>query len=209
MAMTTGTTDLGLLQALRFKGRAEPGLLAGAVAGDLAAVESALVDLVVAGAAREAKGRYLLTPEGRDLLRSRIDEERGTVDQVALRAAYREFDVHNSALKQLVTDWQLVEGTTPNDHADAAYDAAIVTRLGELHGGFLPLAEQVVAIASRLAPYTVRFADALRRVQSGDHTWIARPLIDSYHTVWFELHEELIGLAGLSRADEAAAGRAE
>jgi pyruvate,orthophosphate dikinase len=33
-------------------------------------------------------------------------------------------------------------------------------------------------------------------------------MIDSYHTVWFELHEDLIGLAGLSRADEAAAGRA-
>ena len=179
------------------------------MAGDIACVEHALADLVAAGVAKEAKGRYMLTPEGRDLLRSRIDEERGTVDQVALRAAYEEFGVHNSALKQLVTDWQLVNGTTPNDHTDAAYDAAIVTRLGALHASFLPLAERVVVIAPRLAPYPVRFTGALQRVQSGEHTWIARPMIDSYHTVWFELHEELIGLAGLSRADEAAAGRAE
>jgi hypothetical protein len=205
--MTTGTTDLGLLQALRFKGRAAPELLAGA--GDLAAVVNALEGLVAAGVAREAKGRYMLTPEGRELLRSRIDEERATVDQVELRAAYDEFDAHNSAVKQLVTDWQLVNGTAPNDHTDAAYDAAIVTRLGELHAGFLPVLERVVGIAPRLDPYPVRFLAALGRVQSGDHTWIARPMIDSYHTVWFEFHEELIGLAGLSRADEAAAGRAE
>lgn len=207
--MTTGTTDLRILQALRFKGRAEPELLVGAVAGDIASVEHALAGLVAAGVAKEAKGRYLLTPEGRELLRSAIDEERGAVDQVALRAVYDAFGAHNAALKRLVTDWQLVNGTTPNDHTDAAYDAAIVTRLGALHADFLPLAERVVAIAPRLAPYPVRFTDALGRVRSGDHTWIARPMIDSYHTVWFELHEELIGLAGLSRADEAAAGRAE
>ncbi len=34
-------------------------------------------------------------------------------------------------------------------------------------------------------------------------------MIDSYHTVWFELHEELIALSGLTREDEAAAGRAD
>jgi hypothetical protein len=29
----------------------------------------------------------------------------------------------------------------------------------------------------------------------------------SHHTVWFELHEELIRLTGRNRADEAAGGR--
>ena len=37
---------------------------------------------------------------------------------------------------------------------------------------------------------------------------MAHPLRDSYHTVWFELHEELIRLSGRNRASEAAAGRA-
>jgi pyruvate,orthophosphate dikinase len=31
--------------------------------------------------------------------------------------------------------------------------------------------------------------------------FVAHPLVDSYHSVWFELHEELLHLAGLSRAD--------
>jgi pyruvate,orthophosphate dikinase len=33
-------------------------------------------------------------------------------------------------------------------------------------------------------------------------------LLDSYHTVWFELHEDLIRLAGRTREAEATAGRA-
>jgi pyruvate,orthophosphate dikinase len=37
---------------------------------------------------------------------------------------------------------------------------------------------------------------------------MAAPLIDSYHTVWFELHEDLIFLANTTRAEEAAQGRA-
>ena len=32
-------------------------------------------------------------------------------------------------------------------------------------------------------------------------------MIDSYHTVWFELHEELIGAAGLTRAGRGLSGR--
>ena len=38
--------------------------------------------------------------------------------------------------------------------------------------------------------------------------FIASPRIDSYHNVWFELHEDLILLAGRTREEEAAAGRA-
>jgi pyruvate,orthophosphate dikinase len=40
---------------------------------------------------------------------------------------------------------------------------------------------------------------------SGDR----RFAFDSYHTIWFELHEELISLMGRTRQGEALAGRAE
>jgi hypothetical protein len=39
--------------------------------------------------------------------------------------------------------------------------------------------------------------------------YVAAPLIDSYHTVWFEFHEELLQATGRTRAKEAAAGRAD
>ena len=205
----TGTNDIGVLQALRLKGR--PTLADIESATGLAAKEltSKLTGLVEAGTCVETNGRYKLTKPGRELLTELITVERAGVDQDALRQLYHQFDGHNSTFKQLMSDWQLKDGSTPNDHTDADYDAKIVQRLGELHAGFAPLVERIIAVAPRLAPYPGRFDAALAKVRAGEHTWLARPMIDSYHTVWFELHEDLIGLAGLSRVDEAAAGRAE
>ena len=53
-----------------------------------------------------------------------------------------------------------------------------------------------------------RLDRAMSALSAGDHRYVASPRVDSYHSAWFELHEELILLAGRSRADEVAAGRA-
>jgi pyruvate,orthophosphate dikinase len=53
----------------------------------------------------------------------------------------------------------------------------------------------------RLAPYAGRFAQALEAVRAGERTMLASPLKESYHTVWFELHEELIALSGRQRTE--------
>jgi hypothetical protein len=41
-------------------------------------------------------------------------------------------------------------------------------------------------------------------VRAGDKEWFTGPLVDSYHTVWFELHEDLMATLGLERATEEA-----
>jgi pyruvate,orthophosphate dikinase len=56
--------------------------------------------------------------------------------------------------------------------------------------------------------YRQRLLRAAERVADGDTNYLASPRIDSFHNVWFELHEDLIRLAGRTREDEAAAGRA-
>ena len=66
----------------------------------------------------------------------------------------------------------------------------------------------VAASEPRFARYSDRLAAAIDAVTGGDTQMVAHPLRESYHTVWFELHEELIRLTGRNRADEAAAGRA-
>ena len=58
----------------------------------------------------------------------------------------------------------------------------------------------------RFEVYPRRLQRAVTLVGDGDHSMVAAPVKDSYHTVWFELHEELIILAGRNRADEEAAG---
>ena len=45
---------------------------------------------------------------------------------------------------------------------------------------------------------------ALAKLDDGDDAWLASPLIDSYHTVWMHLHQELILMLGLSRAEDEA-----
>jgi hypothetical protein len=202
------TDRLRLFQAVRLKGRATPADLAVAAGLSPDPAMVILEDLRAAGHVEEVRERIKLTAEGRAALEAQLEVERKTVDRAALSAGYHEFDEHNNALKQLMTRWQLKDESTPNDHTDAAYDQAVINDLAAVDAAFQPLLDRFVDLAPRLGHYPARFRLALDRIAAGDHSWFARPLADSYHTVWFELHEELIGLAGLSRAEEAAAGRA-
>ena len=44
-----------------------------------------------------------------------------------------------------------------------------------------------------------RFAGALDRVRAGDTSWVTKVREDSCHTVWMELHEDLVATLGLER----------
>lgn len=195
-----------ILQAARLKGRLtmEAAATSAGVTVDEATAE---VDRLRNLGLLRGVATVRATPEGRAQVATLVAAEREGLDREALAAAYEEFDTHNNHLKGIVSAWQVRDGSQ-NDHCDAEYDEGVLARLGDLHVGFLPLAGRIIVIAPRLAPYPARFTHAIDRVNSGDHTFVARPIADSYHTVWFEFHEELIGLLGLSREDEAAAGRA-
>ena len=56
----------------------------------------------------------------------------------------------------------------------------------------------------RLGGYGPRLSSALAKVQGGDGEWFTKPTIDSYHTVWFELHENLLATLGIERGAERA-----
>lgn len=201
---------LDIAMALRLKGIAAADAIAEASQADADAVAAALATMVEAGHAQETPRGYRLMPEGRDWCDGLLDEERKDVDVPAMNALYERFCDHNDTFKQLVTDWQvkMVDGEQAmNDHDDADYDAAIFRRLGELDSVVTPVFADAAALAPRIAPYLGRFASALAAIQGGDSSFLAHPLKDSYHTVWFEMHEELILLCGRNRADEAAAGR--
>lgn len=198
--------ELTILLAARMKGRLSPELAAACAGTDVETATGVMSELRDAGLLK-GEPSVRLTPEGRERMTELVEEERKTVDQTALTALYEEFDDHNNLLKQVITDWQLRDGA-PNDHTDATYDGGVIDRLTALDENFLPLVDRMAAAAPRLANYRPRFTNAIEQIRAGDTGFVARPIADSYHTVWFELHEELIGLLGLSRAEEAAAGRA-
>ena len=197
--------DLAVLQLLKLKGIATAETLV-ATLGE--AVDSSLPTLLANGHIKEAKNRYRVTPDGKQHLAALLEQERATVDHASLAAIYDDFHELNAEFKSLATEWQLRNGQ-PNDHSDAAYDQSILEQVADLHPRFMPLVARAAAAAPRLSHYPARFLHALDNIQAGDHGYFLKPIIDSYHTIWFELHEDLIGLTNRSRLEEAAAGRAD
>jgi pyruvate,orthophosphate dikinase len=119
----------------------------------------------------------------------------------AVDAAYDRFLGVNNELLTVCTDWQLRDGAL-NDHSDPAYDAAVVARLRAVDATVQPVCEQLSAALDRFSDYGPRLGRALERVERGDRDWFAKPMIDSYHTVWFELHEDLLATLGIERSRE-------
>ena len=191
-------TELAVLQAIRLKGRVSRDDLA-------ATLGSENVGLTVDGLIESgllADGPALrISPRGRARLEELLTSERQQVDAAAVLAAYTEFRSVNADFKALVTDWQL-RGGQPNTHDDADYDAAVLARLDEVHHRATPIVDAAAAELPRLGRYAAKLQTALDRVRAGETMWLSRPLIDSYHTVWFELHEELILAAGQTRDPE-------
>ena len=64
----------------------------------------------------------------------------------------------------------------------------------------------VVAGLPRLGAYGERLEMAATAAAAGDGRYVASPRVDSYHGIWFELHEDLMLLAGRTRAGEARVG---
>lgn len=207
-AKTDEISELALLRLIGVKGRVRAEAAAASLGGAQDELTGRLEDLTGRGLCAATPAGVRLTSQGRAELERLLAQERSGLDQVALGAAYDDFCALNAELKAIVTQWQMRDPATVNDHADAEYDAGVLVRLLDLHERVRPLGSWLGAVTPRLARYLVRLDLAVRRIGEGDHAWVARPIMDSYHTVWFELHEDLIGLCGLSRSEEAEAGRA-
>jgi hypothetical protein len=200
-------SELTVLQAVRLKGRTSEADLVATLDEDPADVPATLAQLTAGGLLVAGKA-LRISPEGRERLNALLAEERSGVDHNALATSYGDFRAINNEFKALVSDWQIKDGQ-PNSHDDAEYDAAILNRLDSVHQQqVLPVIATVAALLPRLGAYAAKLNSALDKIGAGDTTWLARPIIDSYHTVWFELHEELIAASGLTREEEARAGHA-
>ncbi len=199
-------SELTVLRAVRLKGRLGEEDLVAALDEGPADVAATLAQLTAAGLLVQGK-TLRISPEGRERLNALLVEERSGVDQKVLAKSYDDFRAVNNAFKALVSDWQIKDGQ-PNSHDDPEYDAAVLNRLDNVHQQVLPIIAAVTTLLPRLSAYAKKLNSALAKVKAGETTWLARPIIDSYHTVWFELHEELIAASGLTREEEARAGHA-
>ena len=135
--------------------------------------------------------------------------ERWSADAAA--AALDNFLPLDLWMKTTVTAWQMREvggEQVINDHADEEYDASVLRQLSALHADTVGWLRSLGTAVSRFPQYRARLERAMEAVKGDDSRFVASPRVDSYHSVWFELHEDLIRLAGRTREDEVAAGRA-
>jgi pyruvate,orthophosphate dikinase len=196
------------LRALLIKGYGDGSALAPALGCSTGDATRVITELVDAGLAEPGAGSFRLTAAGREAASTLVAADRDAWSPAAAEFALDAFLALDARMKQVVTDWQMRDPTTLNDHADAAYDAAVLGRLAELHADVEAWLRPLVAGLPRLARYGTRLAAANEAAQSGNGRFVASPRVDSYHSAWFELHEDLIRLAGRTRESEAAAGRA-
>lgn len=198
-----------MLLALRLTGLAEVEMIS-----DRTGLPAGEVQEIVERAAARGEVRYRAgvfhgwasTPAGRVRFGELAADE---LDRAGLRSAlgdvYERFLPHNAELLAVCTAWQLREvggQPTVNEHDDADYDRACLLRLGELDDKAEPLVTDLTELLDRFAGYPARLRAARDRIEAGDTDWFTSPGVDSYHTVWFELHEHLLATLGLERTDE-------
>ena len=201
---------LDIAMALRLKGIASKEHISEITGKGQSDVDEVLNMMQEKSYAQETPRGLRLMPEGKEWIDGLLEKERTGIDSTKAEEIYEDFCSQNDSFKQLVTDWQIkiIDGEQQlNDHTDEAYDQQIINRLVELDQTVAPILKGAADLVPRLERYLARFSNALSELQSGDHSFLAAPLKDSYHTIWFEMHEELILLCGRNRADEAAAGR--
>lgn len=203
--------ELLVLLGLRLASFAPPARIAELTGLPEATVREHLPGLAEQQLARERTGRvagWSLLPagrvEGERLLAAELDAQglRGDVD-----ACYRRFLALNRPLLTACTEWQLrtdpVTGAQAiNEHDDPVHDANVLAGLGVIDDEIQPVCAELALLLARFANYGHRLAHARAEVDAGETDWFTKPSIDSYHTVWFELHEHLLATLGIERAGE-------
>ncbi|MEV4276555.1 transcriptional regulator [Actinoplanes xinjiangensis] len=198
-------TDLPVLHTLRCLGFTDLDRVADAAGLTTPDTESRLIDLAVDGLVTRTPGAFGgwgLTEAGKTedarLVAAELDAA-GTRKEVT--AAFEAFLVLNPELLDLCTAWHLrpvdgVPGT--NDHTDTAYDARVLARFVDLDRRAAAVCAALTAALPRFGRYRGRLTAALDLARAGKREHLA-DTTTSYHSVWFQLHEDLLVTLGIPR----------
>ena len=192
-----------VLHALRIKGMASALTLDIITALGEHTVTQALQHMEAAGHAAfvERGAMWRLTPEGRDHHRVAVASFLGDHERREFAVSYERFLVANEQFKRSCSEWQVRDGT-PNGHDDKEYDAAIIARIGALHGEVAEILDSMSSRVRHLGRYRRRLGEALTAVHGGDLRRVSGFGCESFHEIWMELHEDLIQLLDIDRAAE-------
>jgi len=61
--------------------------------------------------------------------------------------------------------------------------------------------DRLASALPRFSIYRDKLGAALEKAEDGEIAWVSDAKIESYHTLWFELHEDLLRLMRRERAE--------
>lgn len=151
---------------------------------------------------------WSLTDAGRGENERRLAHE---LDHVGARAAvtaiHADFVPLNRRFGIACTRWQIrptrADPMAFNDHTDWAWDERVLRTLTSLNRSVGRLCENLTQHLARFGGYANRYAAALAKVNAGQRRWVDDPEVDSCHTVWVQLHEDLLATLGIPRGSDA------
>lgn len=168
-------------------------------------VEAVFVAASADGFIVGARGTFMLTPAGHAKLKEVYAISfKDLRENESFVKGYERFELVNRKLLALFTAWQAVTkaGTSvPNDHSDFEYDNRIIDDLGVIHERSQPIITSFSRELPRFSIYEERLSAAYDKVLSGQTEYVSGVRLDSYHTIWFELHEDLLRLLGKTREE--------
>lgn len=112
-----------------------------------------------------------------------------------LRATSEDFEIVNARLVRTVTEWQLQSSA---DRADNS--AAVVRELADAAEVLSDLMADLARRLPRFGRYPRQFTGAVEKARAGDDAWVAGVGMLSCHTVWAELHQDLLSTLGRDRS---------
>lgn len=190
---------------LAIKRHADAAAVAGLTGLSAEAVQAELNAAVATGRAIEVKGAYSLTPLARAALAASYDLHFSDLrTNEAFASAYHGFERINPDLKGVITDWQTMDmrgERRANDHSDQDYDDKVIDRLSALYERTEPVFAGLAKGLPRLSIYAKKLEAAIDKAEDGGSEWVSDIHRESYHTVWFELHEELLRIMGTEREE--------
>ncbi|WP_223249168.1 hypothetical protein [Williamsia muralis] len=152
-----------------------------------------------------AKGPMVMpTPAGIAEAGRLVRLPEGSAQEQAVRDFLHAFLPVNRQLRELCTAWQCRPDGSANDHSDAQYDASIRDRLDDIHSAVSKMLRRAGKQAPELTEYRDRLGVALERFDDGDTASLTSPLTDGYHTVWMWLHQHVLMMLGVTRAEDEA-----
>jgi len=181
-----------LLVALATRGPLENDALVAATGETGPEVRSGLEALLRQGLVAEHAAtptRLGLSTRGRTAAENAIVEERALLGPV-LEAVYREFAPLNQALKRALTAWQQ-EPSPPQ-----------ARELLRVEQAARPMLDRLAALRPRYARLRTALREAGAGIAAGDTRFVAGLGVESLHSLWWQLHADLLAVLGRSRGED-------